>query len=60
MFAHQGGWDELLLVAAPLAIIGLLLWIANKRVSAKLAAAQAEDSNALDGSASDRSGPNPS
>lgn len=35
--AHQGGWDEILIVAGPLAIIGVLLWIANRRVSAQLA-----------------------
>lgn len=36
MLAHEGGWDELLLVAGPLAIIGLLLVIANRRVDSKL------------------------
>ena len=35
--AHQGGWDEILLVVAPLAVIGLLLWVANRRVSAQIA-----------------------
>ncbi len=39
LFAHQGGWDEALLVGLPLAVIGLLLWVANRRVSAQLAAA---------------------
>jgi len=36
VLAHQGGWDEILLVLAPLAVVGLLLWVANRRVSAKL------------------------
>ena len=36
MLAHQGGWDEVLLVAGPLAIIGVLLWIANRRVHDQL------------------------
>ena len=36
VFAHQGGWDELLLVLGPLAIVGGLLWLANKRVTAQL------------------------
>ena len=36
IFAHQGGWDEILLVVGPLAVVGLLLWLANKRVSAQL------------------------
>ena len=43
VFAHQGGWDEFLLVAAPLGVIGVLLWIANKRVSAKLEEAKLEE-----------------
>jgi len=37
LFAHQGGWDEVLLVALPLILIGSLLFIANRRVDAKLA-----------------------
>jgi hypothetical protein len=36
VFAHQGGWDELLLVVGPLAVVGLALWVANRRVSAQL------------------------
>lgn len=36
LFGHQGGWDEVLLVAIPLTIIGGLLWIANRRVNAQL------------------------
>lgn len=36
VFAHQGGWDEILLVVAPLAVIGGLLWLANRRVTAQL------------------------
>lgn len=35
--AHQGGWDEILIVALPLGVIGGLLYLANKRVDAKLA-----------------------
>ncbi len=42
--AHQGGWDEFLLVAGPLGIIGLLLWLANKRVTAQLEESQKADS----------------
>jgi hypothetical protein len=34
VFAHQGGWDEALLIAGPiLAIVGLL-WLAKRRVDA--------------------------
>ena len=38
--AHQGGWDEFLLVASPLAVIGGLLWLANRRVSAQVESAE--------------------
>lgn len=46
VFAHQGGWDELLLVVGPLALIALALWVANKRVSAQLDDADASGSDA--------------
>lgn len=36
VIAHQGGWDEILMVLGPLAVVGLLLWLANKRVAAQL------------------------
>lgn len=32
VLAHQGGWDEVLLVAGPLAVIAVLLVVANRRV----------------------------
>jgi hypothetical protein len=31
LLAHQGGWDEILLVLAPLSIFALLLYVANRR-----------------------------
>lgn len=31
MLAHQGGWDEILLVAGPIVVIVGLLALANKR-----------------------------
>ncbi len=40
LFAHQGGWDEVLLVAIPLGLIAGLLWIANKRVNTQLEEAE--------------------
>lgn len=43
VFAHQGGWDEILLVAMPLLVIAGLLVLANKRVSAKLEEGANED-----------------
>lgn len=29
--AHQGGWDEIALVAGPLALVAGLLWLADRR-----------------------------
>jgi len=29
--AHQGGWDEILLVAGPLTVVAGLLWLADRR-----------------------------
>ena len=34
MIAHQGGWDEILLVLGPIAVIIGLLTLARKRVDA--------------------------
>jgi hypothetical protein len=31
MLAHQGGWDEVLLVLAPVGLFTFLLFIANRR-----------------------------
>lgn len=36
LLAHQGGWDEILMVAAPIAVFGVLLWLANRRAQARL------------------------
>ena len=33
VFAHQGGWDEMLLVAVPLGLFAFLLYVANRRAS---------------------------
>lgn len=38
LLAHQGGWDEALMVAGPLVVIGLLLRVANKRAAERLEA----------------------
>lgn len=43
IYAHQGGWDEVLLVAIPLSLIAGLLWIANKRVNTQLEEAERND-----------------
>ena len=31
LVAHQGGWDEVLLVAVPLGLMAWLLWLAHRR-----------------------------
>ena len=31
LLAHQGGWDEIGLVAGPLAVVAALLWMADRR-----------------------------
>ena len=31
VFAHQGGWDEILIVAGPLFVVAALLWVADRR-----------------------------
>ena len=31
LVAHQGGWDEIVLVLAPLLLFAVLLFVANKR-----------------------------
>jgi hypothetical protein len=31
VFAHQGGWDEAIFLAAPLVVFGGLLWLAGRR-----------------------------
>jgi hypothetical protein len=32
LLAHQGGWDEALLVGGPILVIMALLWLAKRRV----------------------------
>lgn len=32
LLAHQGGWDEVLLIGGPMLIIVGLLWLAKRRV----------------------------
>lgn len=31
VLAHQGGWDELLLVLVPLVVVAIVLLVANRR-----------------------------
>ncbi|MGF1596461.1 MAG: hypothetical protein ACFCVK_05950 [Acidimicrobiales bacterium] len=46
--AHQGGWDEILLVVGPLALIAAALWVANRRVSAQVEAADGTGGDGID------------
>lgn len=39
VLAHQGGWDEILLVAGPMALVVVLLWLAKRRVDRQAATA---------------------
>ncbi len=32
VLAHQGGWDEILLIVGPMLVVVLLLWLAKRRV----------------------------
>lgn len=38
MLAHQGGWDEIGLVALPIVVFAALLWLANRRADAAVRA----------------------
>jgi hypothetical protein len=42
MLAHQGGWDEILLVLTPIALFAGLLWLANARANRELRRRRAE------------------
>lgn len=33
ILAHQGGWDEALVVAIPIALFAWILWMANRRAA---------------------------
>ncbi|MGH9245683.1 MAG: hypothetical protein ACRD29_15475 [Acidimicrobiales bacterium] len=47
LLAHQGGWDEILLVAGPIVLLAVLLWRANKKAS-ELEADAAEEAEEAD------------
>jgi hypothetical protein len=44
--AHQGGWDEWLMVVVPLVLVGALLIVANRRANQELARREAEETTA--------------
>jgi hypothetical protein len=45
VLAHQGGWDEILLVAGPILVIVLVLWKATRRAERIAAQRIAESSD---------------
>lgn len=48
VLAHQGGWDEILLVLTPIALFAGLLWLANARANKELQRRRAERSAPAD------------
>lgn len=56
LLAHQGGWDELLLIAGPMLVVVALLRLAKRRVDRNLPAAPDQTPSAADrAAASDES-----
>ena len=45
LVAHQGGWDEVLLVGGPIVVIIGLLAVAKRRVDARVGAADRHDAD---------------
>ena len=43
LLAHQGGWDELLMVLVPMSVVVLLLRVASRRARAAGGAAEHTD-----------------
>jgi hypothetical protein len=50
VLAHQGGWDEILLVLAPVSLFAFLLFVANRR-AARLVELEDQAANDDDGAA---------
>ncbi len=48
VLAHQGGWDEILMVAGPLLVFAGVLYLANKRANEKLARMPADTATESD------------
>ena len=48
VFAHQGGWDEMLFVAIPIGLFALLLYVANKKAQSQLDGDRGERTDAAD------------
>ena len=48
LLAHQGGWDEILMVAGPVLVFSFLLTVARKRALALAAEEAAAEAAATD------------
>ena len=57
VLAHQGGWDEVLLVATPVVLFGVLLWAAKRRADAELAEEELAEEELAAADRSDDDGP---
>jgi hypothetical protein len=53
ILAHQGGWDEILLVAGPIAVIVGLLALVKRRIDAQVKVASSESNDPEGGSSGD-------
>jgi hypothetical protein len=53
ILAHQGGWDEILLVAGPIAVIVGLLALVKRRIDAQMNVASTESNDPEQGSSDD-------
>jgi hypothetical protein len=58
VLAHQGGWDEILLIVGPMVVVVLLLRLAKRRVD-RSAATMPPPGQTASTDATDRSGPAP-
>lgn len=59
ILAHQGGWDEILMVLTPISLFAGLLWLANRRANAQIQAG-AESSTPAEPAAGAPAGDEPS
>ena len=53
LLAHQGGWDEALLIGGPIVVIAGLLVLAKRRVDAAAAELEETEGDAADAAAND-------
>lgn len=54
ILAHQGGWDEFLMVAGPLLLLSLVVWLAARRFKPAESESLPADRNSEDYTPEDR------